>query len=244
MEIEVSGRDTKVPTEQEAIRAKCFHPTGTFVEFPIEDVETSIPARFEKIVHQHPERIAVKIGSQHITYGELNKAANRLAHAILYKLGGDLQPIALFIEKGISRVIANMAILKAGQIAIDANPFAPRERVRHIFEDARPSLILTDLSSKSLAQDWANEKTTVLSIEDIRSNLSEGNLKLSISPNSYSEISYTSGSTGQSKGVVKTHRQRLIEIMNFTNLCHICPEDRIGNFGLSSLGKQLFYALL
>ena len=40
----------KLPPEQQAIRDKCFHPSGTFVEFPIEDVETSIPARFEKIV--------------------------------------------------------------------------------------------------------------------------------------------------------------------------------------------------
>ena len=40
----------KLPPEQQAIRDGCFHPSGTFVEFPIEDVETSIPARFEKIV--------------------------------------------------------------------------------------------------------------------------------------------------------------------------------------------------
>jgi len=39
----------KLPPEQQAIRDKCFHPSGTFVGFPIEDVETSIPARFEKI---------------------------------------------------------------------------------------------------------------------------------------------------------------------------------------------------
>ena len=50
----------KVPPEQQAIRDKCFHPSGTFIEFPIEDVETSIPARFEKIVQRYPQRIAVK----------------------------------------------------------------------------------------------------------------------------------------------------------------------------------------
>jgi hypothetical protein len=38
----------QTPPEQQAIRDKCFHPSGTFVEFPMEDVETSIPARFEK----------------------------------------------------------------------------------------------------------------------------------------------------------------------------------------------------
>ena len=41
---------SKLPPEQEAIRAKCFHPSRTVVEFPIEDVETSIPAGNEKIV--------------------------------------------------------------------------------------------------------------------------------------------------------------------------------------------------
>ena len=51
-----------LPLEQEVIRAKCFHPSGTFVEFPIEDVEASIPARFEKIARQYPDRIAVKLG--------------------------------------------------------------------------------------------------------------------------------------------------------------------------------------
>ena len=53
---EISASLSKLPPEQEAIRAKCFHPSGTFVEFPIEDVETSIPTRFE-IVRLYPERL-------------------------------------------------------------------------------------------------------------------------------------------------------------------------------------------
>lgn len=40
----------KFPPEQEAIQAKCFHPSGTFVEFPTEEVEQSIPERFEKLL--------------------------------------------------------------------------------------------------------------------------------------------------------------------------------------------------
>jgi hypothetical protein len=55
-----ADNDTKLPLEQELIRAKCFHPSGTFVEFPMEDVETSIPARFEKLVRMYPERTAIK----------------------------------------------------------------------------------------------------------------------------------------------------------------------------------------
>jgi hypothetical protein len=46
--------------EQQAIRDKCFHPSGTFVEFPKENVETSIPERFEKIARRFPHRLVVK----------------------------------------------------------------------------------------------------------------------------------------------------------------------------------------
>ena len=48
------------PFEQEAIRAKCVHTSGMFVEFPMVDVETSIPARLEKIVTVYPDRWAIK----------------------------------------------------------------------------------------------------------------------------------------------------------------------------------------
>src|SRR5204862_2362164 len=67
----------KLPPEQQAIRAKCFPPSGTFVEFPIEDVETSIPARFEKVANIFHNRVAVNSLDKQLTYSELNKAANR-----------------------------------------------------------------------------------------------------------------------------------------------------------------------
>ena len=73
----------ELPPNQQAIRAKCIHPSGRFVEFPKEDVELSIPARFEKIVARYGDRTAVKSGNQALTYQDLNQAANRLAHAIV-----------------------------------------------------------------------------------------------------------------------------------------------------------------
>ena len=72
-----------LPPEQQAIRAKCFHPTGAFVEFKKEEVEQSIPDRFEQQVARYPDRVAVKTKADALTYAELNQAANRVAHAIL-----------------------------------------------------------------------------------------------------------------------------------------------------------------
>ena len=72
----------RLPPQQEFIRAKCFHPRGTFVEFPKDDVETSIPARFQKIVRADPDRLAIKTPEDELTYDELNSAANRVAHGL------------------------------------------------------------------------------------------------------------------------------------------------------------------
>ena len=67
--IDMPANSPPLPPEQQAIQERCFHPSGTVVEFPMEDVETSIPRRFEKIVRMYPDRIAVKteILSPHTT---------------------------------------------------------------------------------------------------------------------------------------------------------------------------------
>ena len=87
-----------LPPEQQAIRGKCFHPSGKFVEFPIEDVETSIPERFERIVRMYPDRLAVKSAHQELTYAELNNWANQIAHALLAYSDKQEEPIALLLE--------------------------------------------------------------------------------------------------------------------------------------------------
>ena len=81
-----SERVVKLPWEQEAIRAKCFHPTGTFVEFEKEEIEQSIPDRLEKIVGTYPDQIAVKTRNHLFNHAELNNATNRVASAILFYL--------------------------------------------------------------------------------------------------------------------------------------------------------------
>ena len=72
----ISNAISDLPPEQRAIRDKCFHPTGKFIEFKKEEIEQSIPSCFEQQVRKNPDRIAVKIRIDTFTYDELNKAAN------------------------------------------------------------------------------------------------------------------------------------------------------------------------
>ena len=82
-----------VSPEQEAIRNRCFHPSGKFVEFPQEDVDGSIPERFEKIVRLYADRPALKTKEREFTYEELNRQANRLAHHLLERRGPAAEPV-------------------------------------------------------------------------------------------------------------------------------------------------------
>jgi non-ribosomal peptide synthetase component F len=66
-------------TSDSSARCRCFHPSGSFVEFKKEAIEQSIPERFEKIAHEYPARLAVKTKHQALTYDELNRASNRIA---------------------------------------------------------------------------------------------------------------------------------------------------------------------
>src|ERR1700724_1601139 len=89
-----------LPPDQQAIRAKCFHPTGTFVEFKKEEIEQSIPERFEKIVRIYPDRTAVRTKDKSFTYAELDQASNRIASAILEKCAEGNNPVAILMEHG------------------------------------------------------------------------------------------------------------------------------------------------
>ena len=79
-----SKKQFTLPPEQQAIREKCFHPSGRFVEFPVEDVETSIPARLERIRREYPNNLAVLFGDQEVAYPGLNAMTNRFANVALY----------------------------------------------------------------------------------------------------------------------------------------------------------------
>ena len=234
----------KIPPEQEAIRARCFHPTGHFVEFPIADVEGSIPARFEQIASMYPERIAVSTGNDQITYGELNVAANRIANSLAAAYGTNQEPVVLFYERGIPFVVAYLAVLKAGKIAIHLGPNAGRARIIHVLEDSRSSIVLTNRDAGLLALEVGNDRRRIINVHELEPEVSNGSRKLAIGADAFAYIRYTSGSTKNAKGAVRTHGHILQAAMDLTNSMHICAEDRVAVFGRDYGGKNLFITLL
>ena len=224
----------------------CFHPSGTFVEFPIEDVETSIPERFEKIVATYPDRVAVKTPNRHLTYAQLNSMANRVAHAILAQHGNESEPVGLLLEKDVALIAAMLGVLKAGKFFALLDPSFPQARIGAILEDSQTGLVLTDQRNLALAREAAGEKRRVIDVGSMGFPLAMENLRLQISPKALAYIIYTSGSTGQPKGVVQNHRNLLHRVMLYTNAYHICSGDRLSLLptGTSNTVTHGFTALL
>ena len=216
-----------LPPEQQALRDRCFHPSGTFVEFDEEEIEQSISDRFEDQVRRHAARPAIETASGAITYGELNEDANRIAHAILGARGERHERVALLFHQGAAAIAATLGALKAGRTYVPLDPFVPIGRNRFIVEDAQPELLVASSETLALAFEVAQGGLPVMNVDHLVHGLPTDNPGLRIGPDSLSYLIYTSGSTGQPKGVMQNHRNVLFTMREWINLVHICPQDRL-----------------
>ncbi|MFC1712325.1 AMP-binding protein [Candidatus Poribacteria bacterium] len=233
--------------EQQSIRARCFHPAGTFIEFREDKIEGSIPDIFEEQVAKDPQRLAVKSGSHKLTYDELNRFANRVARAILKLRGEGEEPIAFMLEHGALPIVTVLGILKTGKIYMPLEPSYPRDRNAYVLENSQAGLIVTNNRNLSLASELVQNESQLLNIDNLDPGISAENLGLSISPDTVAWILYTSGSTGQPKGAFNNHRNTLYDAGIRINTYHICADDRLSflpSCAFSRSLRQVFPALL
>jgi amino acid adenylation domain-containing protein len=196
-----------------------------FICFPEEDVEISIPARFESQVLKYAERIAVKTRRTSLTYKAVNDTANRIARAILARAGTGQEPVAYLLTDDDKIIAAMLGILKSGKMYVPLDAEHPNARTSQVVEDAQPVLIIADSQNFPAAKELSGT-VELLNIDTIPPCVPVENLEVPLSPDSCACILYTSGSTGQPKGVVQNHRNLLHNVRNNTNSLRISPDDR------------------
>ena len=236
-----------LPAEQAAIRDKCFHPSGRFVEFPAADVEASIHARFEGMARLHRDRPALIAGADAVSYTGLNRAANRVARAILLKCGPGTAPIALLVESAVSSIVAILAVLKAGKAYVPLDASYPQARLASMLTDSQAQLVVSDKSLFPLLQTADSLGRPVLDIDAIDTDLSDEDLGVAVTPSDFAYVMYTSGSTGEPKGVIQNHRNILHKVLTHTNDYRICADDRLSllySYAFSASIRCIFGALL
>jgi len=205
--------------------------TSYFERFPREEIEQSIPARFERQALLYPEQTAVADAESTITYRDLNGLANRIAQAILAVCGQGSEPVALLIGNGIPVVAAMLGVLKAGKFYVALDVSQPTPRTAAILEECRPALLITDSKRMQQAEALCGSRNSfgvpLLNLDDFESGLSEENPGLAISGADLAYVLYTSGSTGRPKGVMQNHRYVLHLVMVYTNSGRIATPDRL-----------------
>jgi amino acid adenylation domain-containing protein len=166
-----------------------------------------------------PTAIALTIGDAHLNYQALNHRANQLAHSLQAR---GVQPevlVGICMERSWEMVVGLLAILKAGGAYLPLDASYPPERLAHIIETAQPQILLTQSACRHYLPTMA---VPILCLEDHIQEISqqpETCPEVALSPEHLAYVLYTSGSTGQPKGVEISHRA----LSNFLQAMQIKP---------------------
>lgn len=153
-----------------------------------------------------PDAMAVLFEGQQLTYRELNRRANQLAHH-LRKLGvGPNVLVGLCLERSLEMVVGLLGILKAGAAYVPLDPAFPRERLVFMLEDANVAVLVTE---QQLLQSLPTSRVAAVCLDTDWQEIAKesgANPASEVKPENLAYVIYTSGSTGKPKGVQIPHR--------------------------------------
>ncbi len=166
---------------------------------------------FEDQVSAHPDALALVCQNEKLTFRELNRLSNRIAHRLL-QLG--VRPddrVAICVERRLELIVGMLGILKAGGAYVPLDPSHPPERRRYILEDSSPVAVLAQ-SSLSGDDAFAGTGITVIIVDEAAAVELTGQrddnpnpAMLGLASGHLAYVIYTSGSTGRPKGVMVEH---------------------------------------
>ncbi|HYG63424.1 MAG TPA: condensation domain-containing protein, partial [Thermoanaerobaculia bacterium] len=160
----------------------------------------SLAERFEAWAAARPDAVAVVFDGAALTYGGLDRRANRLAHRLL---DAGVEPgsrVCLAVERGLGLTAGILGILKAGCAYVPLDPAYPRERLAWVLEDAGAAALVTEAETLERLPAWPGRVLLLGAAGGL-----EARPRVAAAPEWPAYVIYTSGSTGRPKGVVVSH---------------------------------------
>ncbi|WP_315752519.1 MULTISPECIES: non-ribosomal peptide synthase/polyketide synthase [unclassified Bradyrhizobium] len=148
-----------------------------------------------------PERVALTIGGRNLSYGELDRRANRIAHHLVEAGLGPDQRVGVVVERNEATMAALLAVLKAGGAYVPLDPELPPDRVAHVMRDSGMRMLLSGARDISVIE---GVQAIDLASFDFASGPNHAP-DPRLHPESLAYVIYTSGSTGRPKGVAVAH---------------------------------------
>jgi amino acid adenylation domain-containing protein/non-ribosomal peptide synthase protein (TIGR01720 family) len=167
-------------------------------EYPI---DKTIYQLFEEQVVRTPEQTAVVFEGQQLTYEQLNRKANQLAHYLRERGVGPDILVAIACERSLEMIVGILGILKAGGAYVPLDPSYPLERMEYMLQDTQSAVVLTQRSLQTQLPKAEVQWVLLDCLEEL-AHYPETNLTPSSGPDNLAYVIYTSGSTGKPKGVM------------------------------------------
>ncbi|MFG3490885.1 amino acid adenylation domain-containing protein [Streptomyces sp. NPDC047972] len=164
----------------------------------------SLPQLFAAQVARTPDAVAVTLAGERLTYAELDRRANRLAHRLIAEGVRPGSRVILFLERSLDAVVSILAVVKAGAVYVPLDTRYPADRIELIVRMSGPSLLLTDRERADLELPAGARALTVAGA-DVQ-DLPDTAPAVDVHPEQLAYAMFTSGSTGVPKGVAVTHR--------------------------------------
>ena len=177
--------------------------------------QVGIAQLFEEQVALRPAQIAIVFGAEQLTYGELDQRASQLAVYLQSQGVGIEDLVGLCTERSVEMIVGMLGILKAGGAYVPIDPNYPTERLSFMLTDTQVKLILTQ---SHLVNQLPDSSAKVVCLDTDRFEI-DRDLPLQtlpqIEPDNLACIVYTSGSTGQPKGV-KIQQRGVVRLVKGT----------------------------
>ncbi|KIL28530.1 hypothetical protein B4133_0354 [Bacillus altitudinis] len=189
---------------------------------------------FEHNVRKQPNAVALSAGDHTMTYAELNEQANRLARHLQKNGVGHQTVTAILAERAPELIVSLLAVLKAGATYVPIDPDYPESRIQYMLKDSGATHLLTHSSFISQTRSLAFDGTYLFADDQEILLMSSENLPLEAGLDDTAYIMYTSGTTGQPKGIMTTH-SNIARVVKNTNYLTILETDT-----LLSLSNSVF----
>ena len=204
--------------------------------------DRAIQQLVEDQVEKTPERIAVFYEGERLTYRQVNERANRLARQLRARGVGPDRTAALLLERSLDMAAVMLAVLKAGGACLPLEPGAPQARTRFMLEENRPGAFLIQgrmyHRQKELLEDFPADK--LLQVDEKKLYTGDAtNPDIVNRPGDLALVFYTSGTTGEPKGILLEHRNVNTYIHNLNRRVFSRYAHETG--GILNLGLQAPY---
>lgn len=206
----------------------------------------SVLTWFEAQAARRPASLALS-GERALSYGELDRRANLLAHRLrAHEVGPEVR-IGLYLTRPADMVVSILAVLKAGGAYVPLDPDYPSQRIERMLADSGPRVVVTD---RELAARLPPTTTTLLLDAEVAEvaerEPDRGALPIGVDPDRLAYIIYTSGSTGEPRGVLITHGGLANAIHSFSERAGVDQHSRVSqicSFSFDASVLEIFLAL-